>query len=70
MKRSIESERTIHEEGYRFTEPGELTHAHCHVCGESCHIERDVTGPTGFAPAMAKRATLHDRVVCPHGTKP
>jgi hypothetical protein len=54
------------EEGYRWTRPGELRRARCYVCGEPCEIRRNVLGPTCFAQAIGKHATLHDAIVCPH----
>jgi hypothetical protein len=38
----------------------------CLVCGSECRASRNVNGPTGFITAMSKRATRHDRFVCPN----
>ncbi|MBL8683566.1 MAG: hypothetical protein JNK05_30630 [Myxococcales bacterium] len=53
-------------EGYRWAEPNTVTSASCHICSAPCVITRGVIGPTCFASAIAKRATLHDRIRCPH----
>ena len=36
----------------------------CVLCGNRCHVERNMNGPTCFAMAMAKKAKLHDRHEC------
>lgn len=48
-----------------FTRAG-VTPAACRVCGSAMNVQRDVVGPTGFASAMGKISTLHDRWTCPH----
>ena len=53
-------------EGYRWAEPGELATASCHHCGATCHIKRNVNGPTSWVQAVAKRKILHDAICCPH----
>lgn len=53
-------------QSYWSTKPGALAEASCPVCGAACAIQRNILGPTGFAAAMARRAILHDRIVCPH----
>lgn len=55
----------IHQEGYRWTEPGKLTNASCRVCGAECRIDRNVLGPTNHASAIGGIKSLHDRICCP-----
>ena len=55
-----------HQEGYRWAEPGRLTSANCKICGASCHIERNVLGPTNHASAIGGVKRLHDHAWCPH----
>jgi len=50
--------------------PDTVDEMHCKVCGTICLVERNVTGPTGFAEAMAKRSHLHDVFNCPNSGIP
>lgn len=47
-----------------YTEPGQCEQVICRVCGETMKAERDVTGPTGWAEAMAKKGHPHDTFYC------
>jgi hypothetical protein len=62
----MEVPMTIHEEGYRWAEPGKITSARCKVCGAECVIDRNVLGPTNHASAIAELKRLHDHIWCPH----
>jgi len=42
----------------------------CRVCGAGMDAARGLTGPTGFAEAMARRGHLHDRFTCPNSGEP
>ena len=57
---------TIHQEGYRWSEPGKLASATCRICGAECSIDRNVLGPTNQASAIGGFKRLHDHIVCPH----
>lgn len=50
---------------YRTTPPGLLDRACCPVCGDVMRVERNRTGPTGWAGAVARKAQPHDAWVCP-----
>lgn len=66
MTKPTEPSAPAHPQPYWSTKPGELVSTSCPVCGETCDIERNLVGPTGFAEALAGRASLHDRIVCPY----
>lgn len=46
--------------------PGEVKEMRCIACGSLCEVDRNVTGPTGFAEAMGKKGHLHDHFYCPN----
>jgi hypothetical protein len=50
--------------------PGEAERMDCRVCGAGMDAARGLTGPTGFAEAMARRGHLHDRFTCPNSGEP
>lgn len=53
-----------------FTEPDSVEEMCCKVCGTVCEVERSMTGPTGWAEAVAKRGHWHDEYRCPHSSQP
>ena len=55
----------VHEEGYRWAEPGQLEHATCKTRGTACVIDRNVHGPTSWAASIGGLARTHDHVRCP-----
>jgi len=52
-----------------FTIPGRETEIDCKVCGTICIVTRDAFGPTGWASALGKKYTMHDRFRCPNAGK-
>jgi hypothetical protein len=53
-------------EPYRSAPPDAVLTATCDLCGCDCLIRRGVIGPQSFGGAMARQATLHDHIRCPH----
>lgn len=53
-------------EPYRSAAPSTVHEATCEICGDTCEIIRNVSGPTSWIGAMNRTATLHDRIRCPH----
>ncbi len=47
-------------------DPGKYDEMKCKVCDTKCDVERNISGPTSFAAAMAKSKRKHDRFWCPH----
>lgn len=43
-----------------------VTPVACRVCGSAMDVQRNAVGPTGFASAIGKINTVHDRWTCPH----
>jgi hypothetical protein len=62
----MEVTMTIHNEGYRWAEPGKVASAVCKVCGAGCRIDRNVFGPTNHASAIGGLKHLHDHIWCPN----
>lgn len=52
-----------------FADPGECDSKNCVACGGLMSVQRDCTGPTGWAEAMANRVHPHDTFSCPHHDK-
>jgi hypothetical protein len=57
----------IYQKGYDvfLTEPGISDEMKCRVCGKTCDVRRNVTGPTGHISAISGNHTLHDSFNCP-----
>ena len=49
-----------------YLEPDSQDEMVCKVCGTTCHVERNVIGPTGWVEGMAGRGHWHDKFQCPH----
>jgi hypothetical protein len=49
-----------------FTEPGAAQEMFCSICHSRCEVRRNVSGPTDFGSAMAKKNKPHDVFTCPH----
>ena len=52
---------------FRFTpDHGKYEEAHCCYCGTKCSVERDRSGPRGFAQAMSGGSSEYDLFLCPN----
>ena len=57
-------------DGYYTPDPGTVDREDCDLCGTEMKVRRNVTGPRGFAEAMAGgRGSPHDVFTCPHRTE-
>jgi hypothetical protein len=52
-----------------YTETDACEEMHCKVCNTLCLVERSMTGPTGWAEAVAGRGHWHDVFRCPNSRK-
>lgn len=52
-----------------YTAPDTVEQIHCRVCHSLCDVERNLTGPTAWAEASARRGHWHDEFACPHRQK-
>lgn len=49
---------------YLTTAPGECENMFCPICTQVMKAQRDCTGPTGWAEAIAQRGHPHDTFTC------
>lgn len=50
--------------------PGTVKEAFCDICSAKMSVARNITGPTGWSEAMARRGHAHDFFSCDYRNEP